>query len=66
MPISQNIVGAPAASGNNAIVSGRAGQLGDVIVSELHGRYYKTNYRGAAYFGGHSAVGKLAWEEVPV
>lgn len=60
MAIAQNIVGAPSASGNNAIVSGRAGQLGDVIVSELHGRYYETNYRGAAYFGGHAAVAALS------
>lgn len=44
--ILQNIVGQPAASGNNAIVSSRAGQLGDTIVSELHARYYETNYRG--------------------
>jgi len=60
MAISQNIVGAPAASGNNAIVSGRAGQLGDVITSDLHGRYYETNYRGAAFFGGHAAVAALS------
>ena len=27
----------------------RLGQLGDVIVSELHGRYYETGYRRAMY-----------------
>lgn len=27
----------------------RAGQLGDLIVSELHGRYYETTYRGNGY-----------------
>lgn len=47
--ISQNIVGAPSPAGNNAIVSGRAGQLGDAIVSELHGRYYETTYRGNSF-----------------
>lgn len=47
--INQNIVGQPAAGGTNAIMSGRAGQLGDVIVSELHGRYYETTYRGNSF-----------------
>lgn len=27
----------------------RLGQLGDVVVSELHGRLYETNYRGALF-----------------
>ena len=27
----------------------RQGQLGDLIVSELHGRYYETNYRQAVF-----------------
>lgn len=47
--INQNIVGQPSAGGNNAILSGRAGQLGDIIVSELHGRYYETTYRGNSF-----------------
>lgn len=42
----QNIVGQPSAGASNALLNGRAGQLGDSIVSELHGRYYETNYRG--------------------
>lgn len=58
--ISQNIVGQPSTASNNAIVSGRAGQLGDAIVSELHGRYYETTYRGNSYFGGHSALTALS------
>lgn len=58
--ITQNIVGAPPTAGNNAIVSGRAGQLGDAIVSELHGRFYETNYRNALFFGGHSALTALS------
>jgi hypothetical protein len=45
----QNIVGQPANSGNNALVNGRSGQLGDAIVSELHGRYYETTYRGNSF-----------------
>lgn len=49
MAILQNIVGQPPAAGNNAIVSGRSGQLGDSIVSELHGRYYETTYRGNSF-----------------
>ena len=58
--ILQNIVGQPPASGNNAIVSGRAGQQGDLIVSELHGRFYEANYRGNVYFGGHTALAALS------
>ena len=45
----QNVVGQPSAGGNNAIINGRSGQLGDVIVSELHGRYYETTYRGNSF-----------------
>lgn len=45
----QNIVGQPSAGSNNALLSGRAGQLGDAIVSELHGRYYETTYRGNSF-----------------
>lgn len=45
----QNIVGQPAAGANNALMNSRAGQLGDAIVSELHGRYYETNYRGNVF-----------------
>ena len=47
--INQNIVGQPSAAGANAILSGRAGQLGDNIVSELHGRYYETTYRSNSF-----------------
>lgn len=45
----QNVVGQPPAGSSNAIMTGRAGQLGDVIVSELHGRYYETTYRGNSF-----------------
>lgn len=36
-----------AAPGTNPTV--RLGQLGDVIVSELHGRFYETTYRGSVF-----------------
>lgn len=46
--ISETIVG-PAATttsiGAGTQIKARSGQLGDLIVSELHGRYYETNYR---------------------
>lgn len=58
--ISQNIVGQPPTAGNNAIVNGRAGQQGDLIVSELHGRFYEANYRNNVYFGGHNALTALS------
>jgi hypothetical protein len=35
----------------------RQGQLGDVIVSELHGRYYETTYRRAGYSASILPVG---------
>ena len=47
--INQNIVGQPAAASNNAILNSRSGQLGDAIVSELHGRYYETTYRSNSF-----------------
>jgi hypothetical protein len=53
----QGQVGAPSAQsltpGTQPTV--RAGQLGDVIVSELHGRYYETSYRKALFGGGNQA-----------
>ena len=46
--IAETIVG-PAATttsiGASTQIKARSGQLGDLIVSELHGRYYETNYR---------------------
>lgn len=46
MPIIQNVVGPIASATANAVVNGRSGQLGDAITSQLHPRYYETNYRG--------------------
>ena len=36
--------------GSNPVI--RQGQLGDVIISELHGRFYEANYRGNVYCDG--------------
>ena len=47
--INQSIVGQPASAANNAILNSRSGQLGDAIVSELHGRYYETTYRSNSF-----------------
>jgi hypothetical protein len=38
----------------------RQGRQGDVVVSELHGRYYEQNYRNNVYFTGHTAVQALS------
>lgn len=39
---------------------GRAGNMGDAIVSELHGRFYEQNYRGGVYGCGSLAGTALA------
>lgn len=54
----QGQVGAPSAQSMPAGTqpTARLGQLGDVIVSELHGRYYETSYR-KALFGGCNQAG---------
>lgn len=53
--IVQNIVGQPSAGSPNAVMNGRAGQQGDAIVSELHGRFYEATYRNNVWLGGHTA-----------
>lgn len=55
----QNVVGQPSAGGNNAMMNGRSGQLGDAIVSELHGRYYETTYRGNSFMLSVSAAAAI-------
>jgi hypothetical protein len=55
--IIQGQVGAPA--GTNAPGSTpaiRQGQLGDMIVSELHGRFYEQTYRGGMFRTGTTSV----------
>ena len=56
----QGSVGAPAASlpvsvGSQNGPSIRLGQLADVIVSELHGRYYESAYRKSLFAGANQA-----------
>jgi hypothetical protein len=41
--------------GSGANVNIRQGQLGEVIVNELHGRYYETAYRRALFTGASTA-----------
>jgi hypothetical protein len=38
----------------------RQGRQGDVVVSELHGRFYEQAYRGNVYFGGHTSLVALS------
>lgn len=46
----QGQVGAPQGSyGSASTPSMRLGQLGDLIVSELHGKFYESTYRGNLY-----------------
>jgi hypothetical protein len=59
MPLIQNVVGQPNAAGANAVVNGRSGQLGDAIVSELHGRFYEQVYRNNVYFTGNTGLAAL-------
>jgi hypothetical protein len=48
--IIQGQVGAPAQTNTPGSTPAiRQGQLGDMIVSELHGRFYEQTYRGAVY-----------------
>jgi hypothetical protein len=53
----QGIVGAPANSlSAGSTPSARMGQLGDLIVSELHGRYYEQNKQGNLYSVGMTST----------
>jgi hypothetical protein len=51
----QGLVGAPAAATAGTTPTVRVGQLGDMIISELHGRFYEQTYRGNVYQTGHIA-----------
>ena len=52
----QSLTGQPAASAAGGTPSLRAGQLADLIVSELHGRLYEQNYRGNLFSIGMTAT----------
>lgn len=45
----QPLVGPQNQSDGNVPAAVRAGRQGDLIVSELHGRYYESTYRGAGF-----------------
>jgi hypothetical protein len=51
----QTLTGAQSTS-DGAIIQARAGKQGDTIVSELHGRYYETTYRGKGFNVASQAV----------
>jgi hypothetical protein len=52
----QGLVGPPAAQAAGTSPVLRQGQLGEAIVSELHGRYYEQGYRGNRFGGSMQAV----------
>lgn len=54
--LSQTQVGPAANTGNGVQLPARSGQLGDTIVSELHGSYYEATYRGSMFSIGHTAA----------
>ena len=55
--IIQGQVGAPAQSfGPNSTPNIRQGQMGDIIVSELHGKWYESAYRGNLYSVGMTST----------
>ena len=58
--ISQGQVGPIASTGPGVQVPLRTGQLGDQIVSELHGRFYEQAYRGNLFSFGQTAVTALS------
>jgi len=55
----QNAVAAgvgPQSASPGALINSRAGQLGDMIVSELQGRLYEQTYRGNKFVSGLAAL----------
>lgn len=59
MPLGTAIVASGAQNTSQTVgntIPNRAGQLGDLIVSELQGRYYEQTYRGTAFSASNQAV----------
>lgn len=52
--------GQPGKKSDGSLTPFRAGNLGEQIVQELHGRYYETTYRGNAYYAYSSAASAVA------
>jgi hypothetical protein len=46
----------PNSQSPGVVASLRQGQLGDLIISELHGRYYETAYRRNLFYGANQAA----------
>jgi hypothetical protein len=61
--ILQTVAG-PQQVSDGAPANTRAGRLGDVIMSELHGRFYETNARGNVYSGYTSAYTIVATTDI--
>jgi len=59
MPILFGQVGAPSSSSasDGSNLPALQGKQGDIIVSELHGKYFTQNYRGNLYYGASAAAG---------
>jgi len=54
--IIQPITGPQLASDGNIAAAARGGKQGELMVSELHGRFYEQAYRGNVFYGGGTAV----------
>jgi hypothetical protein len=52
----QTLVGVQNNTDSSVPIVNRAGKQGDVMVSELHGRYYETTYRGNMYYAASQAL----------
>lgn len=59
MPLSQIEVGPPSATslGDNQVTGVLGGKQGDMIVSQLHGKYYTQAVRGNVYYASTAAAG---------
>ena len=56
MPSIQLNVGAQNQADGAQFIVARAGRQGDIIVSELHGRFYEQTYRGNLFSNGHTGL----------
>jgi hypothetical protein len=54
--IVQGLVGQPAATGTGTNPPLRQSQLGELIIDELHGRYYENTYRQNVFWGANTAA----------
>jgi hypothetical protein len=53
----QSVVNPQAIPDGQSTVTARSGRMGDLIVSELHGKYYEQSSRGRAFFGTSASTG---------